>query len=124
MPIGPGEDQILGRGDPFAAGEGVDLRRVDAVGGGEIKGVERLHLREARLAQALADDRLVSRGLLGAEDLVQIVLVRPVAVARLPGQAFKRAGHAGQLQRARVGDDQIADHRGGAHAPTSTSQPS
>ena len=90
---GAGQDQILGGGDPFATGERVDLRRVDAVGGGKIKGVERLHLREARLAQALADDRLVSGGLLGAENLVQIVLVEPVAVARLSGQAFKRAGH-------------------------------
>ncbi len=42
-------------------GEGVDLRRVDAVGGGEIKGIECLHLREARLAQALADDRFRSK---------------------------------------------------------------
>ena len=52
-----GEDQILGRGDPFAAREGVDLRRADAVGGGEIKGVERLHLREARLARAAGGSR-------------------------------------------------------------------
>ena len=61
-----GEDQILGRRDPLAARERVDLRRVDAVGGGEVEGVERLHLREARLAQPLADHRLVPRGLLGA----------------------------------------------------------
>ena len=54
------QDQILGSRDPFAPGEGVDLRRVDAVGGGEIKRVERFHLREACLAQALADHRLVS----------------------------------------------------------------
>ena len=119
-----GQDQILGRGDPLAPGEGVDLGRVDAVGGGKVEGVECLHLRETRLAQALADDRLVPRGLLGTEDLVQIVFVGPVAVAGVPGEAFKRAGHAGQFQRPRVGDDEVPHDRGGAHAPTSTSQPS
>ena len=103
-----GEDQILGRGDPLAARERVDLRRADAVGGGEVEGVERLHLGKARLAQPLADHRLVARGLLGAEDLVQIVLVRPVRIARLARQGFKRARDAGQLQRARVRDDEIA----------------
>ena len=61
-----GEDQILRRGDPLAARERVDLRRADAVGGGEVEGVERLHLREARLAEPLADHRLMPRGLLGA----------------------------------------------------------
>ena len=83
----PREDQILGRRDPLAARERVDLRRVDAVGGGEVEGVERLHLGEARLAEALADDRLMPRRLLGTEDLVQIVLVRPMGIPRLPGQA-------------------------------------
>jgi hypothetical protein len=120
----PSENEILGGGDPFAPGQGVHLGGVDAVGRGEVKGVERLHLGKAGLAQALADDRLVARRLLGAEDLVQIVLVGPVAIARLPGESFKRAGHTGQLQRSRVGDDEIPDHRWGAHAPTSTSQPS
>ena len=94
MPIGPGEDQILGRGDPLAARERVDLRRADAVGGGEIKRVERLDLGEARLAQALADHRLVARRQLGAEHLLQIVFVRPVRVARLAGERLKGARDA------------------------------
>ena len=111
-----GEDQILGRGDPLAARERVDLRRADAVGGGEVEGVERLHLRKARLAQPLADHRLVARGLLGGEHLVEVVLVRPVRIARLAGQAFKGARDAGQFQRARLRDDEIAGDGGGAHA--------
>ena len=120
-----GEDQILRRRDPLAARERVDLRRVDALGRGEVERVERLHLGEARLAEPLADHRLVPRGLLGTQDLVQIVFVRPVALARLPRQALKRARHAGQLQRPRVGDDEVADDRGrrSCRAPP-TSQPS
>ena len=56
----PREDQILGRHHPLAARQCVDLRRIDAVGGGEVEGVERLHLREACLAQTLANHGLVS----------------------------------------------------------------
>ena len=106
------------------ARERVHLRGVEAIGRREVKGVERLHLREARLAQALADDRLVARGRLGAENLMEIVLVGPVGVPRLAGQGFKGAGHAGQLQHPRVGDDEIPHERGGAHAPTATSHSS
>ena len=91
---GPSENDILERRDPFAAGERVDLCRVDA-GGGKVEGVERLHLREVRVPQALADDGLVPRGLLGTEDLLQIVFVRPVGLTRLSGQALKRPRHAG-----------------------------
>ena len=98
---GPREDQILGRGDPLAARERVDLGRVDAIGGGEVEGVERLYLREARLAEALADYRLVPRGLLGTEDLVEIVFVRPVGIPRLSGQASNARATPGNL-RARV----------------------
>jgi hypothetical protein len=92
---GAGEDQILGRGDPLAARERVDLGRVDAIGGGEVEGVERLHLRKPRLAEALANDRLVTRRLLGTEDLVEIVFMRPVGIPRLSGQAFKRPRDTG-----------------------------
>ena len=48
-----GQDQILRRRDPFAARQRVNLRRADPLDGGEIKRVERLHLREARFAEAL-----------------------------------------------------------------------
>jgi hypothetical protein len=34
------------------------------------------------------------------------------------------ASHPRQLQRARVGDDEIPDDRGGGHPPTPASQPS
>ena len=61
-----GEDEILRRGHPLAARQRVDLRRADAVGGREVEGVERLHFGKARLAQPLADHRLVARRLLGA----------------------------------------------------------
>ena len=118
------QDQILWRRHPLPTREGVDVRRIDAVRGGKVEGVERFDLWEARLVETLADDGLMARGLLGAEDFVQIVFVGPMTVAGLPGEAFKGAGHAGQLQRPRVGDDEIPDDRGGAHAPTSRSQSS
>ncbi len=100
----------------------MDLRRVDAVGGGEIKCVEGLHFGEARLAQALADHGLVPRGVLGTEDLVQIVFVRPMGVARLTGEAVKRPCHTRQLQCARLRDDQIVGDGGHAHAVAPISQ--
>ena len=49
---------------------------------------------------------------------MQIVLVRPMRIARLPGQGFKGARDAGQFQRARLRDDEIAGEGGGAHART------
>ena len=119
-----GEDEILGRGDPLAARQRVDLRRADALGRGEVKGVEGLDLRKARLAEPLADHRLVPRGLLGGEDLVEVVLVRPMRIARLTGQGFKRARDARQFQRPRLRDDEIAGEGGGAHAAPPRSQPS
>ncbi len=64
------------------------------------------------------------RGLLGTQDLLQIVFVRPVRVPRLAGQAFKGAGHAGQLQHARVGDDEVSHDERGTHIVTSPSHPS
>ena len=70
VPIGPAKIRFSGAVTHSPRGEGVDLCRVDALSGGEIKRVERLHLREARLAEALADDGLVPRGVLGTEDLV------------------------------------------------------
>ena len=57
VPIRAGQDEILRRRDPLAPRECVELRGVEAVGGREIKRVERLDLRESRLAQPLADDR-------------------------------------------------------------------
>jgi len=48
----------------------MDLCRVDAVGGSEVEGVERLHLGESGFAEPLADHGLVARRLLGAEDHV------------------------------------------------------
>ena len=119
-----GEDQILGRGDPLAARERVDLRRADAVRGREVEGVEGLHLGKARLAQPLADHRLVARGLLGGEHLVEVVLVRPMRIARLTGQGFKGARDSRQFQRPRLRDDEIAREGGGAHAAPPRSQPS
>ncbi len=120
----PREDQILRRGHPLAAGQGMELRGVDAVGRGEIEGVERLHFGKARLAEALSDHRLVAGGELRAEHFLEIVLVRPVRVSRLAGEAFKGPRHAWQLERARVRDHEIARQRGGAHAGTPISQPS
>ena len=119
-----GEDQILRRGDPLAARERVDLRRADALGGGEIKRVERLHLGKARLAEPLPDHRLVPRGLLGAEDLVQIVFVRPVRIARLPGERLQTCARRRAASGARVCATTRSRVSGGAHAATSPSQPS
>jgi hypothetical protein len=117
------QDQILGRGHPLAAGQRVDLRRADALGSGEIKQIKRFHLGEARLAQTLADDRLVPGRKLRAEHLLQIVFVRPVRVTRLAGEAFEGPGDPGELERPRMRDDEITGQRR-AHAGTSASQPS
>lgn len=116
-----GQDQIFGRGHPRATGERMDLRGADALGGREIEAVEGLDLGKARLAEPLANHGLVSRRLLGAEDFVQVVLVRPVRVARLPRQAFKHTGDARQLQRTGLGDDEITGEGGGRHAGASVS---
>ena len=101
----------------------MNLCRADPLDGGEIKRVERLHLRETCLAQALPNDRFMTRGQLGAEDFVQIVFVRPVRVTRLPRQTVKRARDARELERAGVRDDEIAGDDGRAHT-ASASQPS
>jgi hypothetical protein len=73
----------------------MDLGRADAVRGGEVEAVEGLHLWKARLAQALPDDRFMARGLLGGQDLVEIVLMRPMRIARLTCQGFEGARDAG-----------------------------
>jgi hypothetical protein len=119
-----GENQILRRRDPRATRERVDLRRADALGRGEVERVERLHFGEARLVEPLADHGFVPRRVLGTQDLVEIVFVGPVGIARLPGQALKRPCHARQLQRARVCDDEVPHDRGRAHAGTPKSQSS
>ena len=121
---GPREDQILGRGDPVAAGQRVELRGVDALGGGEVKGVERLDLREAGLAQPLPHHGLVPRRQLRREDLMQVVFVGPVGIACLSGHVLKHARHAGKLQGPRLQDHQVAGERADAHTATSRSQPS
>ena len=100
------------------------LRRADPLDGGEIKRVERFHLGEARLAEPLADHRLVARGLLRGEHLVEVILVGPMRIARLTGQGFEGARHARQFQRPRLRDDEIAGETGGAHAAPPRSQPS
>jgi hypothetical protein len=66
-----------------------------ALGRGKVKGIEGLDLGKARLAEALPDDRLVARRQLGAQDLVQVVFVWPVRIARLPRQRLEGAGDAG-----------------------------
>lgn len=78
----PGDDQILGRSDPFPAGERVNLRGTDALDGGEIKGIEGLDLGKPRLAQSLTDHGLVSRGLLGAQHLLRAALLVLSTVCR------------------------------------------
>ena len=122
-PDGPGEDQILRSRDPLATREGVDLGGADTVDGGEVERIERLHFGEARLVEALTDHGFVARGLLGTQHLVQVIFVGPMRVSGLPGQAVERARDAGEFQRARLGDHQLA-REGGAHADTPISQPS
>jgi hypothetical protein len=119
---GPGQDQILWGRHPLAAGQGVDLRRVESFDRREVKRVERFDLGETCLAQPLADHRLVPRGQLRTERLVQVVLVRPVRVTGLARERFKDARDAGQFQRAGVRDDQVADDDRRRHAGTPVSQ--
>ena len=68
------------------------MGRAHALRRGEIKRVEGLHLGEAGLVEPLADDGFMPRGVLSAENLVQIIFVRPMGIARLPGETFKGGG--------------------------------
>jgi hypothetical protein len=102
----------------------VDLRRTYAVRRREIKRVQRLDLRETGVAQSLSHHRLMPRALLGAEHLVEVVLVRPVGITRLTGQPFKDTRDARQLQCARLREDEIAGDDTRGHADTPVSQPS
>lgn len=102
----------------------MDLRRADAVGGGEIEGIEGLDLREARFTEPLADHGLVPRRLLRTEHLMEVVLVGPVCIARLAGQGFKGARDPRHFQCARLRDDEIPGEGSGAHATPPRSQPS
>src|SRR5882724_4871800 len=103
----PREDEVLGVGDPAAAVG--DLCGVHALGGVEVEGVERLELGEARLAQALAHGRLGAGGDFDGEDLVQVLLVRPVLLAGLAGEALVGAEQARHLERARLALDDLGD---------------
>src|SRR6266511_1560106 len=89
------QNEILGGGDPLAARQRVDLSRADAVRRGEVERVERLHLRKARLPQPLANDGLMARRLLGGEDFVEIILMRPMRIARLTSECLKSARDPG-----------------------------
>ena len=117
----PRQNQILRRGDPFAAGECVDLRGAHALSGLKIEGVERLDFGKPGLAEPLAHHRLMAGELLGLEDFVEIVLMRPVCIPGLAGETLKDARDTRQLQGPGVRDDQIAGD-GGAHAGTAASQ--
>ena len=46
--------------------------------------------------------------------------MRPVCLARLTGEAFKDARDAWQLERAGLGDDQIASDAGGGHTASAS----
>ena len=58
---------------------------------------------------------------LRVEHFLQIVLVRPVRVPRLAGEAFKGPRHARELESAGVGQYEIAREGGGTHAGTAVS---
>src|SRR5688572_31265662 len=101
----------------------MDLRGAHALRGSEIKRVEGLHLGEAGLMEPLPDDRLMPRGLLGAQHLMQIVFVRPVAIARLTGKPLKGARDPRQVKGARLRHDEITNQPR-AHPTASLSQAS
>ena len=110
------DDHVACTRDPFAAREVGELSGVDgAVGGDEVEAVERLHLREACLAQAMAHGGVAARDNLRRERVVQILFVAPVLLARLARESFEDAGEAGHLEHARLGDDQILGDGGAAH---------
>ena len=66
----------------------------------------------------------MARGLLGGEDLVEVVLMGPMRIARLTRQGFEGARDAGPFQRPRLRDDGITGKGGGADAAPPRSQPS
>ncbi len=55
---------------------------------------------------------------------MEIILMRPMRIARLTREGLKGARDARQFQRARLCDDEIAGERDGAHATPPSSQPS
>jgi hypothetical protein len=63
-------------------------------------------------------------GLLGTEDLIEILFVRPVGIACLAGEGLKHPGDAGEFQRAGLCDDEVARDDRGAHLAAPVSQPS
>ena len=72
-------------------------------------------LREARVAQALAHRRVAAGRDLDGEDLVQVILERPLLLARLACERLELASSAGHLELPRlltdeVGDDDVATH--------------
>jgi hypothetical protein len=117
-PDRPSEDQILGACDPLAARElGDDRRTHRTVGGGEVEGVERLELREAGVVDAVADRGLEPRRLLRREDLVQVVLVRPVLLTSVSRERLVRSSEPRHLEIARLGGNQLLGDRGATHSP-------
>jgi hypothetical protein len=112
---GAGEQHVFRALDPAAARELGDLRGVNTVGGGEVELVERLGLREARVAQAMLHGVVASRLQLDGEHLVQVVFERPLLLACLTAERFEHARRTGHLERARVlanqlGHDDVAAH--------------
>jgi hypothetical protein len=83
---GASEQNIFAARNPLASGQLSDLRGREAIGDGEIEFVERLHFGERGRVQSLLDGGLGTRRDLDGENLVQVVLVRPVLLARLSGE--------------------------------------
>jgi NAD(P)-dependent dehydrogenase (short-subunit alcohol dehydrogenase family) len=113
---GSRKDDVVGAADPFSTRELGDLCGADsAIGRSEVEGVERLHLREARLAQTMTHGGVAPGGLLGGEHLVEKLLVAPMLLARLASERFKDTHDAGHLERPGLRDDEILGDNSPAH---------
>ena len=80
------EQDILATRDPIPASQLRDLGRGEAFGGAEIELVQGLHLGECGGVQSLLDRGLRTGRDLDGENLVEVVLVGPVLLARLSGE--------------------------------------
>jgi hypothetical protein len=110
---------------PIAAGElGDDRWAHGTVGCCKVECIECLELREARVVEPVTNRGLVARSLLGGQDLVEIVLMCPVILARLPPELLVGCPKSWHLEISRLRHDELLGDRCAAHRPPPRSQSS
>ncbi len=109
VPIGSGQDHVLGAADELAARQLQQLRPRDALERRPVELVEGLDVGKARLAQQAARGALTAVGDLGFEQFAQQILVGPAAVAGAPAKRRILTHHCRELEfLAVLLDDRLA----------------